>query len=115
MSRTKLLSNALVVQLFLSILFIGLAAAAPPQNIPGVGPKFVPEELIVKFKAGVSDREINAINVNYGTSVRSKNRIAHFMRLQIHGSDRAVQKLVKKYRENKKVEYAEPNYIRTIH
>ncbi len=111
MGRTRILSKALVAQLFLGILFMGLAGAKSPQNNSGGGPKFVPEELIVKFKGGVSDREIDAINMITGTSVLSVNRIAHFMRLRIHGSDRSVRQLVRRYRAREDVQYAEPNYI----
>ena len=111
MSKRKTLSNILVVQLFLIVLFMGVAVAAPPNSIPGVGPKFVPGELIVKFKPGISVQEIDAINASHGTSVLSVNPIARFMRLRIHGSDRAVRQMVRKYQDSGKVEYAEPNYI----
>ncbi len=111
MSKRKTVSRVFVVQLFFILIFMGAAIAAPPLNIPNKGPQFVHDELIVKFKPGVSDREIDAINVSHGTSVLSVNPIARFMRLRIHGKGRSVQQLVKRYRGIKKVEYAEPNYI----
>jgi thermitase len=111
MSKRITLSNVLVVQLFLIVVFMGLAVAAPPNSNSGVGPKFVPDELIVKFKPGISANEIDAINASHGTSVLSVNPIARFMRLRIHGSDRSVRQMVQRYRDNKRVEYAEPNYI----
>ncbi|MEN8218885.1 MAG: S8 family serine peptidase, partial [Pseudomonadota bacterium] len=83
--------------------------SAHSKNI--VEPAIVPNELIVKFKHGVSRQEIDEINLKKGTSVFSVNHKASFMRLRIHGKGKGIQTLIREYRQNNKVEYAEPNYI----
>lgn len=111
MNTRSELSKAFVVQAFFILIFMGAAIAAPPVLSPGVGQRFVPQELLVKFKPVVGVSEINALNKRHGTSVISTNPAAHLMRLRIHGNDRSVRQLISIYRKSGKVEYAEPNYI----
>lgn len=33
----------------------------------------VPDEIIVKFKSGVTDEEIDEVNTNFGTKIKRKN------------------------------------------
>jgi len=107
----KTFSKLYFIQFILSFLFMTQAIATPPLNISGAGSKYVLEELVVKFKAKVTRQEVEAINLQNSTSILSINPTAHFMRLKIHGSKHSVRQAVNKYRNNKKVEYAEPNYI----
>jgi len=107
----KKFSKLYFIQFILSFLFMTQAIATPPLNIPGVGSKYVLEELIVKFKAKVTRQEVEIINLQNSTSILAVNPTAHFMRLKIHGNNHSVRQIVNKYRSNKKVEYAEPNYI----
>ena len=74
------------------------------------GPKWVPGEIIVKFKPGVSDKVIDNINLRHGSSVISINRFAGFKRLRIP-TRKTVADMVEIYKKNPNVEYSEPNFI----
>ena len=74
------------------------------------GPKWVPGEILVKFKPGVSDRVIANINLRHGSSVISTSRFAGFKRLRIPGR-KTVAEMVEIYKRNPNVKYAEPNFI----
>lgn len=74
------------------------------------GQKYVPGEIIVKFKPGVSDKVIANINSRHGASVISTSRFAGFKRLRIPRG-KEVAEMVEIYKRNPNVEYAEPNYI----
>ncbi|WP_419175289.1 S8 family serine peptidase [Desulfosediminicola sp.] len=73
--------------------------------------RFVQDEIIVKYTSGTSRNEINSINQLHQTSVLSENRKGRFMKLKVHGQGRSIDKLVQQYRRDRRVEYAEPNYI----
>ena len=74
------------------------------------GQNYVPEEIIVKFKPGVSEKVIKDINSRRGASVISTSRFAGFKRLRIPRR-KTVADMVAIYSRNPNVEYAEPNYI----
>ena len=72
--------------------------------------KYVPGEIIVKFKPGVSDEMRAGINSRHGASVVSTSRFAGFKKLRIPRR-KAVAEMVEIYKRNPNVAYAEPNYI----
>lgn len=73
--------------------------------------EIVADEIIVKFKGGVSDTEIEAINQNFGTKVKkSSYKPGKFKVLKIK-NNKSVEKMLAKYRKHNKVEYAEPNSL----
>jgi len=72
--------------------------------------KWVPGEIIVKFKAGVSQDVIGQANQTHGCSVLSVNKRGKFHRLGI-SKNRTVEEMVTIYNKNPNVEYAEPNFI----
>lgn len=74
------------------------------------GPKWVPDEIIVKFKSGVSEKVLAGINSRHGSSVISTSRFAGFKRLRIPGR-KTVAEMVEIYKKNPNVEYAEPNFL----
>ena len=74
------------------------------------GHKYVPGEIIVKFKPGVSDKVIADISSKHGALVISTSRFAGFKRLRIPRG-KGVAEMVEIYKRNPNVEYAEPNYI----
>jgi len=78
-------------------------------NLPE-GVEYAPGELIVKFKPGVSNREIANINSRHRTSVIYTSPYAGFKRLHVPKS-KTVSEMVEIYSKNPNVEYAEPNYI----
>ncbi len=75
-----------------------------------VGHKYVPGEIIVKFKRGVRENEIATSNSRHGTSVFYTSRFAGFKRLRIPGG-KTVAEMVEAYNKDPSVEYAEANYI----
>ena len=74
------------------------------------GHKYVPGEIVVKFKPGTASEEIRNINARHATSVIATGRMADFKRLRIP-KRKTVEEMVKIYKQNPNVEYAELNYI----
>lgn len=74
------------------------------------GPKYVPGEITVKFKRGVSDNVIREINQRQGCSVLSLSKRGGFKRLRIP-RNKNVEEMAIIYNRNPNVEYAEPNFI----
>ncbi len=72
--------------------------------------RFVEDEIVVKFKPGVSEETIARINQRHGTSVFYVSKQGKFRRLRIPAG-RSVEELVDVYSKDPNVEYAEPNYI----
>lgn len=72
--------------------------------------KYVPGEIIVKFKPGVRDEVISELNRRLGTSVLYTSPFAGFKRLKIP-KGKTVEEMVNIYKKNPNVEYAEPNFI----
>jgi serine protease len=66
-------------------------------------------EVIVKFKPDVSDCEIEAVSDFHQTEILEKSR-DRFLKLKISESQ-TVEDLLKKYKDDPRIEYAEPNYI----
>ncbi len=112
----KRISLAVVISLLLlTAIFLWIAVAQPPPIFvkePGKKPeaRYVPEEIIVKFKPGVSDEVIRDLNRRHGCSVLSISRFAGFKRLRI-SKGKTVEEMVEIYSKNPNVDYAEPNYI----
>jgi serine protease len=78
------------------------------------GQRYVPGEIIVKFKPGVDQSIITNINSMNNAVAFYTSRAAGFKRLKIpHG--KSVSEMVGRYRKNPRVEYAEPNYILSAH
>lgn len=71
--------------------------------------EIVADEIIVKFKGGVSETEVEDINNSFGTKVKkSSYKPGKFKVLKIKNG-KSVEKMLAKYRKHNKVEYAEPN------
>lgn len=71
--------------------------------------EFVQDKILVKFRDGVSSNAINALNSRYGTTVEGKISGIDVYRLRIPPG-RTVAEMVKLYRKEDIVEYAEPDY-----
>jgi len=76
----------------------------PPQE------EYVPDQIIVKFKAGTSSEAEAQLNEAMGTSVIYTSPYAGFKVLQIP-EGKTVAEMVEAYSKQSIVEYAEPNYI----
>jgi len=72
-------------------------------------PKWIPNEIVVKFKKGVSQDRIGQINRKYATSVLYTSPYAGFKRIKVP-SGKTAKQLVKLYKQQSDVEYAELNY-----
>ena len=72
--------------------------------------KYKKSELLVKFKKGVTEEEITAINKMMGTEAIEFIKGIRVYRLKII-SNKSVEDMVEAYSKDPKVEYAEPNYI----
>jgi len=72
-------------------------------------PKWVPNEIIVKFKTGLSKDHANKINQQHGTSVLYTSPFAGFKRIKVPAGKTAEQ-MVQFYNLEPDVEYAELNY-----
>jgi serine protease len=72
-------------------------------------PKYVPDEIIVKFKKNLSAKSISRINMKHGGSVLYTSSFAGFKRIKVPAGETAEQ-LVESYAIEPGVEYAELNY-----
>ncbi len=89
-------------------------ASADEQNAAGLsdadaGSLYIPDEIMVKFKNGISERTIESINAQFGASVIEVSPLG-FMRLSIPHK-KSVLEMAESYSKNPNVEYAEPNTI----
>lgn len=102
------------------LMMIVPASALVQQDVNAVGvleksvdvqksEKYVPGELIVKFKSGVSDKEVNNINSKYGASVVHTSPHAGFKTLKVP-KGKTIEETVDIYSKNPNVEYAVPDY-----
>ncbi len=72
--------------------------------------KYVPDEIIVKFKSEVKDDVISKINSRHGASVKYTSPYGKFKTIKIP-KGKTVSEMVESYKKDSNVEYAEPNYI----
>ncbi len=80
------------------------------KQLPQVGQKYVPGEIIVKFKPNVTEYDIAALNSTQGVSTIYTSPTAGFKRLRIP-SGKTVAEMVEIYQADANVDYAEANYI----
>lgn len=78
------------------------ANTAEPKN-------HVADEIIVKFKKGVSQNAINAVHKNEGTEVKETSRYGGYQVVKVKKG--SLEKTLEKLNNNAYVEYAEPNYV----
>jgi len=72
---------------------------------------YVPGELLVRFKKGVSTAQVAALHRRLGTTVLLESRMVpglQWVRLPVHLS---VEQAIKLFKESQLVQYAEPNYL----
>ena len=68
-------------------------------------------EILVKFKPEVKEETIDKINEKFRVEIKKKLRIKNIYLLKVPPT-RTINEMLKEYKENRNVEYAEPNYIR---
>lgn len=110
--------QSVLVTLAALVLFAAAAAASdkqaesPPGKVQLAG-KFVPDELLVKFRAGISESKKESIHRGHGTK-----KIRDFKPLRLHRlklkEGVSVEEAMALYQADADVEYAEPNYLVSI-
>jgi subtilisin family serine protease len=72
-------------------------------------PKYVPDEIIVKFRDGISEEQIKQINQRHRASISYKSPVAAFRRIKLPADKTALQ-MCELYKSEPVVEYAQLNY-----
>ncbi|RKY10833.1 MAG: peptidase S8 [Planctomycetota bacterium] len=73
------------------------------------GPKWAANEIVVKFKSGLSKDRINQINLRHAASVLYTSRFAGFKRIKVPAG-KSPQQMVEEYSREPDVKYAELNH-----
>jgi len=112
----KNLSTLLAAFLLLCLAETGFAGPAiNAAKLSGTkGPKWVPNEIIVKFKKHLSKDHISRINRRHGTSVSYSSPFAGFKTIMIPAG-KTPKQVVEFYNSEPDVEYAELNYYAYAH
>jgi hypothetical protein len=83
------------------------------ESSQGMGKDYVKDEVIVKFKQGVSTERINEINNAIGCEIiKNIGPTNTFLLKILHGN--SVNEIINKYKLFNEVDYAQPNYIYRI-
>lgn len=118
----NLKNKILVLLTIYSILMLIVPISATPQEGANSGDaleknagiqkneKYVPNEILVKFKPGLSNKEVDNINSKCEASVLYTSPYAGFKTLKVPKS-KTVEEMVAIYSKNPNVEYAVPNYV----
>lgn len=85
---------------------VSLASPAQAASKPVTKAEVAPNEIIVKFKSGVSSAKTKAIHADSNAQVVEKEN--GFQVVKVKSGD--VKDAIKEYKNDKNVEYAEPNY-----
>ena len=100
----------LIFILFLLNLFpIICLAQISNTNVENI--KYVPAEVIVRFRKGYSKRKITAFNTSYGLSTIKVFPHLNVFHLKASKNLSNLKKILESYKTNPNVLYAEPNYI----
>ncbi len=105
----KAIAIIFVISFLLSA--IPFAVATPESaNIDIAEGQYVPKEIIVKFNPGVSEQQINDLNLRHGSVKLHQSSLTETYVLQVPNG-KTVPGLLKQIREEAIVEYAQPNYV----
>lgn len=89
-----------------------LRVSAEPQFVSKAN-KYVPGEILVKFREKANPKAVDRINLLEGGQVILTSLRGKFSRVKIPAG-RTVEEMVKRYRRYPEVEYAEPNYLARV-
>jgi serine protease len=101
--------------LILLVALFSLASAAENFNIgqscvSSMTQKYVPDEVVVKFKDGVNKQKASTAMADLGATLLSSNEAIGIQQIRIP-ADKTVEEMVAVFNSRSDVEYAEPNYI----
>lgn len=120
--KSNLKNKILVLLTIYSIFMVIVPISATPQEDANSGDilekdadiqkseKYVPNEILVKFKPGLSDKELDNINSKCEASVLYTSPYAGFKTLKVPKT-KTVEEMIDIYSKNPNVEYAVPNYV----
>ncbi len=91
-----------------------IAVLPPVSGGQGNGTQYVPNQILVKFKDGVSHEMQMQIHDKHGCKVIDFSEYGGFIVLEIP-SDKTVEEMVNTYLQEPEVAVAEPNLIRSSH
>jgi len=112
--KKKIFFAFLIFNIFL---FSNNLQAEPIREASIIDPKtnrkvsVVADEFLVKFKPEVEKEKIDKVNKKFGVEIKKELRIRNTYRLNVPPA-KTINEMIKKYKEDPDVEYAEPNYIR---
>ena len=114
MKKLIILQTIILLVLLPVLMIVGCQQQPAPTPAP-LEPEeeYVPDQIIVKFKAGTPIEEEEQLNQSLGTTVIYTSPSAGFKVLQIP-EGKTVAEMVEAYSKKPIVEYAEPNYIERI-
>jgi len=75
---------------------------------------YVPDELFIKFKSEVQEKEIKEFLDLYGFSIIKKIEGQGTYQVKIPGNT-SVLEMVEVLSQDSRIQYVEPNYVRSIH
>jgi hypothetical protein len=94
---------------FASLPYVAQVSPSPSQHEDSApSSSYIPGELLVKFKAGVTQDQIDAFNAQYGVTIKGHITGIGVYQLQLP-PDRSVEEMERIYKASGLVEYAEPN------
>ena len=88
-----------------------LGSLSRGRGQPARGPKYKPDELLVRFRPGVAKAHVEAAHANVGAQVlRAYSSVKGLYHVRIPPG-LAVEDAIQRYKRNRDVLYAEPDYI----
>ncbi len=90
------------------------ATHAFEPSLRSQAPRFVPSELLVKFKDGISQERIVFILKENRVDVIAEMQRGRLYHVRIL-DDRSVESVISQLSSYREIEYAEPNYIQSYH
>jgi hypothetical protein len=96
-----------LILLFLCLVFLQDAACCQPVQEKA----YMPGQVLVKFNQGVSQQEARALHDRLGSTILVRYQGLNTDLVKIK-SGLTVEEVIRLYREDPHVAYAEPNYIR---
>jgi len=109
MKKNPSMLLAAFLLLYFAEIGFGSLAVRPVRLRSSERPRWVPNEIVVKFKKGVPKNRIERINRRHGTSVLYSSPFAGFKRIKLPAG-KTVEQAVELYNREPEVEYAELNY-----
>lgn len=113
------IAQLITIMMCVSAAWFSISCEARNQNttttralespVKSPAPRFIPHEVLIKFKNGVSPERIASILKNNRIDVIAKIQRGRLYHVRI-GNDRSVESMITQLTSYQEIEYAEPNY-----